>query len=225
MPKSIDKLPFWKRGTAAAVALGALAGGAVLTGCAPEKPAATATATQSGETNKDQENWADYVATVEQYPDVESAAEYLMGGSDGKGLYSEILSRAGQRGEDTSDLQGAPAEAIEALFGPEPANGYPANVVGMISQLNEYHDRFVIAYRQTVEMGTPVSCTTTLTNVERVSSNTVKGRAAMTCVNVGGLIGNKDGDWDWEAGILLTLAQQESGNDKTWVIVDAKDAE
>ena len=218
------EVPGWKKVTAAtAAALGMFS----LTACneAPA-PAPSVSATEANPNSN--EAWADRVATVEKYPTIEEAAAYLMGDSDGTGLYSEILSRAGQRGEENLDgSYKVPAEALEALFGPEPTGGYSAGVVGMIAQLNEYYDRFVVAYRtaQQIDPKHPIVCTTTFTNVEKVSNDTIKGRASMTCENVSLLAGTEEGSWDWSAGLSLALDQQEVDGRKTWVITDANDAE
>lgn len=173
-----------------------------------------------------QEEWASREALVDKYPNAEAAASYLMGGENGDGLYSEILKKAGQRGENARETMNAPQDSIVALFGEEPEGGYPASVKGMIAQLNEYYNTFAKAYLQSVDTGTPVICTTTFTNAHETSGNTVMGIVSQTCTNTNTLPNTEEGALDWTAGLSLTVEQQANADGKdVWVIVAAEDAE
>lgn len=201
------------------VALTTIAALGSLAGCADKAPTPVATASQTGtgETPA-KENWANLGAVVDKYPDAASAAEYLMGNADGEGVYSRILRYAGHRGEDTSETMVAPKEALVALFGPEPTDGYPEQVQDIINDMNMKYNLFAGAYAMTKDSQYPWSCQVSYTDITTLSDNTVSGITEEKC-ETRGIPGNDKVNFKVIETITLTRYKDTSGA-IAWGIAD-----
>lgn len=217
MKQGIDRRNFLKDTVVALTTIAALGS---LAGCTDKAPTPVATASQTGEIPKN-ENWADYTATVDKYPDTASAAEYLIGNEQGDGVYSRILGYAGHRGENTAQTMTAPKEALVALFGPEPATGYPRQVQNIIDDMNIKYNLFGGAYAMTKDMQHPFSCTVSYTNITTLADNKVSGIGEEKC-DTRSLPG--DNKVNFKVVEVITLDKyKDAGGKMAWRITDIED--
>jgi len=219
MRQGIDRRNFLKDTVVALTTIAALGS---LAGCTDKAPTPAATASQTGEIPKN-ENWADYAATVDKYPDAASAAEYLIGNEQGDGVYSRILRYAGHRGEVLSDTLTAPEDALVALFGPKPAGGYPEQVQNIIDDMNKKYELFAAAYGMTKDSQYPFSCSVSYTDITTLSDNKVSGITEEKC-DTRGLPG--ENKVNFKVVEIITLDKYKDAGGKTaWGIADVKGGE
>lgn len=217
MKQSIDRRNFLKDTVVALTTIAALGS---LAGCTDKAPTPVATASQTGEVPKN-ENWADYTATVDKYPDAASAAVYLMGNENGEGVYSRILGYAGRRGENMYETLTVPKEALVALFGPEPATGYPEQVQNIIDDMNIKYNIFGGAYASTKDSQHPFSCTVSYTDVTALAGNKVSGTLEETC-ETRSLPG--DNKVNFKVIEIITLDKyKDAGGKMAWGITDIEE--
>lgn len=89
-----------------------------------------------------------YVATVDKYPTTKDAVNALFAGptlEDKTGVYNKLMYEVGLDGVRTKPVP-VPQEAIIALYGPEPKDGYPESVRKSIDAWNEKYADFRSAY-------------------------------------------------------------------------------
>lgn len=217
MKQGIDRRNFLKDTVVALTTIAALGS---LAGCAGTAPTPAATASQTGETPT-KEDWANFEATVDKYPDAASAAEYLMGNADGDGVYSRILRYAGHRGEVLSDTLTAPEDALVALFGPMPADGYPEQVQNIIDDMNKKYELFAAAYGMTKDSQHPFSCTVSYTDISTLADSKVSGIGEEKC-DTRSLPG--DNKVNFKVVEVITLDKyKDAGGRMTWRITDIED--
>lgn len=218
-PKNHDGYRF--RRSVAALMLGPAA---ILGAGCTEAPAPAPSTSQTAETNKDvvKENWADYVATVDKYPDAVSAAEYLMGNAEGEGVYSRVLRYAGNRGEEIASVMSIPEGAKLALFGPEPADGYPEQVQNIIDDMNKKYSLFAGAYATTKDMQHPFACEVRYTDITEVSDGVVSGTLEEKC-DTRSLPGDNKVNFEIIERINLAQYTDSTTGKEAWVIADITD--
>lgn len=89
-----------------------------------------------------------YVATVDKYPTTKDAVNALFAGpnlEDKTGVYNKLMYEVGLDGVRKKPVP-VPQEAIIALYGPEPEDGYPESVRKSIDAWNEKYADFRSTY-------------------------------------------------------------------------------
>ena len=204
------------------------------TASAPVTPGAseTAPAPSSSETaGINQELPEKYLVTVEKYPTSAEAANALIAGPDmganpPAGVFNTIMTEAG-RNQSTTDAPSVPPEAIIALFGPEPAEGYPESVQADIAKWKKDYKQFQGLYFATMTSEEPFQCFYQL-QVTSSNDHGIRGKYTQYC-RESSVPGSrtKATDFEWSEWLNLTMAQRtdETTGQKVWYITEVRDGE
>lgn len=177
-----------------------------------------------------------YEVTVDQYPTVKDAAIALIGNTaEQKGTLSDVMQGVwnAYAANKWYDAPKFPKEAVVALFGPEPEEGYPDDIQSQITTFSEGYDNFanMAAATANEEESRRFGCAETFEPTTPGSmENGIRGKWQQICSDIAflGKEGyNESTDYDWVSYLNIHLAQRtdETTGNKVWYIDEFRPGE